>query len=62
MKNIDINVFIIAGENSCKIGISPYGVRLISYNTGRAPCDIDVFIHRRRSATVQYVTTQENIL
>jgi len=38
--NFDINVFIIARENwfhPCKIGRTPYGVRLISYNAGRAP-------------------------
>ena len=38
--NFDINVFIIARENSCKIGRAPYGVRLIPYNAVRAPYDI----------------------
>jgi len=40
MANSDVNVFIIARENSCKIGRAPYGVRLIFYNAGRAPYDI----------------------
>jgi len=40
MASFDIYVFIIAREISCKIGRSPYGVRLISYNAGRAPYDI----------------------
>jgi len=40
MANFDINVFIIAHKNSCKIGRAPYGVRLISYNAGRVPYDI----------------------
>ena len=40
MASLDINVFIIAREISRKIGRSPYGVRLISYNAGRAPYDI----------------------
>ena len=40
MANFDINVFIIARENSCKIGRAPYGVRLIFYNAGRAMYDI----------------------
>jgi len=33
-------IFIIARENSCKIGRAPYSVRLISYNAGRAPYDV----------------------
>jgi len=37
MANFDIDIFIIARDNSCKIGRAPYGVRLISYNAGRAP-------------------------
>ena len=40
MANFDINVFIIARENSCKIDRAPYGVLLISYNAGRAPYNI----------------------
>jgi len=40
MANFYINVFIIARENSYKIGRAPYGVRLISYNAGRTPYDI----------------------
>ena len=40
MANFDINVFISARDNSCKIGRARYGVRLISYNAGRAPDDI----------------------
>ena len=60
MANFDINAFIIARENSCKIGRAPYGVRLIPYNAGRAP--YDVFIYRRRPAPVRYVTTQEKTL
>ena len=40
MANFDINVFIIARENSYKIGRAPYGARLISYNAGRTPYDI----------------------
>ena len=55
-----------ARENSCKIGRAPCGVRLIFYNASRAPYDIvapaDVFIYRRRTAPVRYVTTQEKIL
>jgi len=38
--NFDVNVYIFAHENSCKIGRAPYGVRLIFYNAGRAPYDI----------------------
>jgi len=38
--NFDIHIFIIARKNSCKIGRAPYGVRLISYNAGRAPYDV----------------------
>ena len=38
--NFDINVFIIARENSCKISRAPYGVLLISYNAGRAPYNV----------------------
>jgi len=60
MANFDVNVYIIARDNSCKIGRAPYGVRLIFYNDGRAPAD--VFIYRRRTAPVRYVTTQEKIL
>jgi len=60
MANFDVNVYIIARENSCKIGRAPYGVRLIFYNAVRAPAD--VFIYRRRTAPVQYVTTQEKYL
>ena len=60
MANFDIHIFIIARENSCKIARAPYGVRLISYIAGRAPAD--VFIYRRRSAPVRYVTTQKKIL
>jgi len=67
MANFDIHIFIIARENSCKIDRAPYGVRLISYNAGRAPYDVvrasaDVFIYRRRPAPVRYVTTQKKIL
>jgi len=40
MANFNIKVFIIARENSCKIGRAPYGIRLIFYNAGRAPCDM----------------------
>jgi len=40
MANFDIHIFIIARENSCKIDRAPYGVRLISYNAGRAPYDV----------------------
>jgi len=61
MANFDINVYIIASENLfhlCQIG--PYGVRLISYNAGRASGD--VIIYRRRPAPVWYVTTQDIIL
>jgi len=41
MANFDIieYMYIIARENlfhPCKIGRAPYGVRLISYNAGRA--------------------------
>ena len=43
MANFNINVFIIARENLCKIGRVPYGVQLISYNAGRAPYDIVLF-------------------
>jgi len=38
-----INEYIIARENlfyTCKIGRAPYGVRLISYNAGRALYDM----------------------
>ena len=38
--SFDINVFIIARENSCKIGRAPYAVRLISYNAGRASANV----------------------
>jgi len=67
MANFDINIFITARENSCKIGRVQYGVRLISYNAGRAPYDIglasaDVIIYRRRPATVRYVITQKKTL
>jgi len=58
--NFDKNVFVIARTKLCKIGRAPYGVRLISYNADRAPSD--VFIYRRRTAPVRYVTTQEKIL
>ena len=34
--SFDVNVFIIARENTCKIGRAPYGVRLIFYNADRA--------------------------
>jgi len=40
MANFDVNVYIVARENSYKIGRAPYGVRLIFYNAGRAPYDI----------------------
>jgi len=40
MANFDIHIFIIAHENSYKIDRAPYGVRLISYNAGRAPYDV----------------------
>jgi len=40
MANFDINLFIIALENSCKIGRAPYTFRLISFNAGQAPYDI----------------------
>jgi len=40
MANFDINVFIIARKNSCKIGRAPYGLRLIFNNAGRALYDI----------------------
>ena len=44
MANFDINVFIIARENSYKIGRVPYGVRLdtIRHRTvpGRASADV----------------------
>ena len=61
MANFDINVLINARENSCKTGRAPYCVRLIFYNAGgRAPAD--VFIYRRRTSPVRYVTTPENIL
>ena len=40
MANVNINVFIITHEHSCKIGRAPYGVQLISYDAGRAPYDI----------------------
>ena len=40
MANFDIHIFIIARENSCKIDRAPYGVRLISYNAGRAQYDV----------------------
>jgi len=67
MAIFNVNVFIIARENSCKIGLAQCGVRLIFYNAGRAPYDIvrcpaDVFIYRRRTAPVRYVTTKEKIL
>jgi len=71
MANFDVNVYIIARENSYKIGRALYGVRLIFYNAGRAPYDIvrcpvghrPMFSYTdagRRS--VRYVTTQEKIL
>jgi len=60
MANFDIIVFILAREHSCKIGRAPYGVRLISYNAGRAFAD--VCIYRRWPAPVRYVITQEKIL
>ena len=59
MAHFYVNLIIIARENSCKIGRAPYGVRLIFYNTGRAPYDI---VYRRRTAPVRYVTTQEKVL
>jgi len=40
MAHFDVNIIIIARENSCKIGRAPYGVRLIFYNAGMAPYDI----------------------
>jgi len=40
MAHCDVNVSIIARENSCKIGRAPYRVWLIFYNTDRAPYDI----------------------
>jgi len=40
MANFDIHIFIIARENSCKIGRAPHGVRLISNNAGREPYDV----------------------
>jgi len=55
--NFDINVYIIARENSCKIDRAPYG---FSYNAGRASAD--VIVYRRRPAPVRYVTTQEKNL
>jgi len=60
MANFDIHIFIIARENSFKIDRAPYGVRLNSYNAGRASAD--VFIYRRRSAPVRYVITQKKLL
>jgi len=60
MANFYVNVSIISRENSCKIGRAPYGVRLIFYNAGRAPAD--VFIYRRRTVPVRYVTTQKKII
>ena len=60
MAHFNVNLFIIARENSCKIGRAPYGVRLIFYNAGRAPY-ADAFIYRRRTAPVRYVTTQEKV-
>jgi len=68
MANFYINVFIIAHANLCKIGRAPYGVRLISYNGTVRHCTVpvwapaDVFIYRRRTAPVRYVTMQEKIL
>ena len=47
MANSNINVHIIARENlfhPCKIGRAPYGVRLISYNAGRAPYNVQTGI------------------
>jgi len=69
--NCDLNVFIISRENSYKIGRALYGVWLIFLQRrrvtvrhctvlGRAPAD--VFIYRRQTAPVRYVTTQEKIL
>ena len=49
MANFDIHIFIIARENSCKIDRAPYGVRLISYNAGRAPYDVVRCPARHRS-------------
>jgi len=40
MANFDTNVFIIARQNTYKIGRAPYDVRLISYNAGRTPYGI----------------------
>jgi len=60
MANFYVNVYIISRENSYKIGRVPYGVRLIFYNAGRASAD--VFIYRRRTVPIRYVTTQEKIL
>jgi len=63
MANFDIKVYIIARENlfhPCKIGLAPYGVRLISYNAGRSSAG--VIIYRWRPAPVRYVTTQGKLL
>jgi len=40
MAHFDVNVIVIARENSCKIGRAPFGVRLIFNNADRAPYDI----------------------
>jgi len=43
VENFNINVYFIARENlfyPCEIGRAPYGVRLISFNAGRAPYDV----------------------
>ena len=40
MENFDIHISIIVRENACKIDRAPYGVRLISYNAGRASYDV----------------------
>jgi len=52
MTNFDINVFVHARANSCKIGRAPYAVRLISYNADRAPYDTVRTVHGRASADV----------
>jgi len=64
MANFNINVSIIARENSCKIGRATHGVRLISKRHRTVPgrASADVFIYRRRPAPLRYVTTQEKIL
>ena len=43
MANFDINIHIIVREklfSPCKIDRVPSGVRLISNNAGRAPCNV----------------------